>query len=118
MKNRCQLREEFRKGVKLIPVVIGPRGQFYKKSWRDVTRIFGIQSSKASRQEALGVAPILKNDLDPEKASLVISLLKGLAFRAAVSTAQNARKWQELQREHWNQNVLASRVTIERPSRG
>ena len=118
MKNRCQLREEFRKGVKLIPVVIGPRGQFYKKSWRDVTRIFGIQSSKASRQEALGVAPILKNDLDPEKASLVISLLKGLAFRAAVSTAQNARKWQELQREHWNQNALASRVTIERPNRG
>ena len=118
MKNKCQLREEFKKGVKLIPVVIGPRGQFYSKSWRDVTRIFGIQSSKASRQEALGVAPILKNDLDPEKASLVISLLKGLAFRAAVSTAQNARKWQELQREHWNLNELASRVTIERPKRG
>ena len=100
MKNNCKLREEFRKGVKLIPVVIGPRGQFYEKSWR----------------EALGVDPVLKNDLDPEKASLVISLLKGLAFRAAVSTAQNARKWQELQREHWNHNEVASRVTIERPN--
>ena len=116
MKYKCKLRGEFKKGVKLIPVVIGPRGQFYEKSWKDVTRLFGIQSSKASRQEALGVDPLLKNDLDPEKASLVISLLKGLAFRAAVSTAQNARKWQELQREHWNHNEVASRVTIERPN--
>ena len=82
------------------------------------SEIFGIQSSKASKQEATGVAPLLKNDLDPEKASLVISLLKGLAFRAAVSTAQNARKWQELQREHWNQNELVSRVITERPNRG
>ena len=118
MKRKCKLNKEFRKGVKLIPMVIGPRGQFYKKSWRDITRLLGIPSSKASRQEAVGVAPVLKNDLDPEKASLVISLLKGLAFRAAVSTAQNARMWQEHQREHWNLNELVSRVVIERPNRG
>ena len=118
MKRKCKLNKEFRKGVKLIPMVIGPRGQFYKKSWRDITRLLGIPSSKASRQEAVGVAPVLRNDLDPEKASLVISLLKGLAFRAAVSTAQNARMWQEHQREHWNLNELVSRVVIERPNRG
>ena len=118
MKKNCQLSKEFTKGVKLIPVVIGPRGQFYKNSWRDITRLLGIPSSKASRQEAVGVAPLLRNDLDPEKASLVISLLKGLAFRAAVSTAQNARMWQEHQREHWNLNELVSRVVIERPNRG
>ena len=66
----------------------------------------------------MGVAPILRNSLDPEKASLAISLLKALAFRVAVNTANNARKWQVLQRERWNQNERASRVTIERPKRG
>ena len=30
----------------------------------------------------------------------------------------NVRKWQELQREHWNLNELVSRVVIERPNRG
>ena len=118
MEESCKLRKEFKEGVKLIPVVIGPRGQFQKKSWQDLTQLLGIESAKASRQESMGVAPILRNSLDPEKASLAISLLKALAFRVAVNTANNARKWQALQRERWNQNERASRVTIERPKRG
>ncbi len=118
MEESCKLRKEFKEGVKLIPVVIGPRGQFQKKSWQDLTQLLGIESAKASRQESMGGAPILRNSLDPEKASLAISLLKALAFRVAVNTANNARKWQALQRERWNQNERASRVTIERPKRG
>ena len=114
MRYKCKLYKEFKEGVKLIPVVIGPRGQFHTKSWQDLTRFFGIQSAKASKQEAVGVAPFIKNKKDPEMSAYLISLLKALAFRVAVDTAKSALKWQELQKERWDLNKKACGVTIVR----
>ena len=114
MRYKCKLYKEFKEGVKLIPVVIGPRGQFHTKSWQDLTRFLGIQSAKASKQEAVGVAPFIKNKKDPEMSAYLISLLKALAFRVAVDTAKSALKWQELQKERWDLNKKACGVTIVR----
>ena len=114
MKNHCELLPQFKEGVKLIPVVIGPRGQFYRKSWQDLTRLLDIENSKATKQELAGVAPLLLNKTVPEKALLAISLLKALAFRVAVTTASNAREWQSLQQERWNSH---SGVTITKPNK-
>ena len=61
----------------------------------------GIQSLQSTRLEDKGVSPVIGNDLSPEKTGAVISLLKGLAFRAAVRTAENAIEWQAIQKEHW-----------------
>jgi hypothetical protein len=97
-----------------IPVDIGSSGQFHKKSWQDLTRLFGNEDSKASKQEVMGVAPLLLNKTVPEKALLAISLLKALAFRVAVTTASNAREWQRLQQARWNSH---SGVTITKPNK-
>ncbi len=117
MKDNCELYKEFKEGVKLIPVVIGPRGQFLKKSWQDLTQLLGIPSAKASRLEALGIAPFMKNDKNPEQGAYLTSLLKALAFRVAVDTAKNALKWQELQQERWALNEKACKVTITRSTK-
>ena len=60
MKNKCKLYKEFKEVVKLIPVVICPRGQFHTKSWQDLTRFLGISSAKASKQEAEELPHLLK----------------------------------------------------------
>ena len=120
MKNNCELNPDYKEDIKLIPVVIGPRGQFYKKSWRSLTEYLGIRDPKATQLEAKGINPLFRNRTDPEMTSLTISLLKALAFRVAVDTAVNARTWQELYKRYWNhhvESVAASRVTIERPNR-
>ena len=60
-------------GTTLIPVVLGPRGQFYHRSLHDLLQFFGIQDPRATREEAMGGAPLLPNDTPPEKAFLTIS---------------------------------------------
>ena len=58
-KNICCVR------VQSIVILykISSRGQLHAKSWQDLTRFLGIQSAKASKQEAeaVGVAPFIKN---------------------------------------------------------
>ena len=52
--------------------------------------IIWYPSAKASKQEAVGDAPFIKNKKDPEMSVYLISLLKALAFRVAVDTAKSA----------------------------
>ncbi len=115
MEQRANLLLEFKQGVKFIPVVIGPRGQCMKKSWTDLKTLLGISDPDASKREQMGVASFFKNPTAPEKASLAISILKSLAFRVAVNTERNAKKWQVEQREYWNLN---EEVGITRLNRG
>ena len=105
MKDQSDLKERYRNEFKLIPVVIGPRGQFHRKSWKDLTELLGAQNSFEA------------NSLSPERVQLAISLLKALAFRVAVDTAHSARIWQERQKEWWGLNSPRSQVRIERPLR-
>ena len=99
-------------GITLIPVVLGPRGQFYKRSLRDLLQFFGIQDPNATREEAMGRAPLLPNDTPPEKAFLVISLLRALSFHVAVDTAAAAKKWQRLQKEFSERSRMIIRRSL------
>ena len=100
-------------GMTIIPVVVGPRGQYYHRSWRDLLQFLGIQDPNATREEAMGGAPLLTNDTPPEKAHLAISLLRASSFQVPVDTAAAAKKWQRTQREYWR----VSKVAIRRPRR-
>ena len=100
-------------GMTIIPVVLGPRGQYYHRSWRDLLQFLGIQDPNATREEAMGRAPLLTNDTPPEKAHLAISLLRASSFQVPVDTAAAAKKWQRTQREYWR----VSKVAIRRPRR-
>ena len=119
MKQKSVLKRDYTNN-KLIPVVIGPRGQFYKKSWQDLTNLLGINNSNASKLAAKGIQPEVRNSVPPELASKTISLLKALSFRVAVDTMQSAKEWQLRQQEYWRQTGRGSqnKVVIERPSRG
>ncbi len=119
MKQQSVLKRDYTNN-KLIPVVIGPRGQFYKKSWQDLTNLLGINNSNASKLAAKGIQPEVRNSVPPELASKTISLLKALSFRVAVDTMQSAKEWQLRQQEYWRQTGGGSqnKVVIERPSRG
>ena len=112
MKNYANLLPEFRDGCKLIPIVIGPRGQVHKKSLQDLTSFLGIPDPFATKLELQGIPPLLPNRTDPENALLAISLLKALSFRVAVDTAQCALEWQRMQKEHWIQSAIGSRQNV------
>ena len=109
MRNQAVLLPEFQDGCKIIPVVIGPRGQVLKRSLKDLTAFLGIPDPFATKLELQGVAPILPNRTDPEKALLAISLLKALSFRVAVDTARCALEWQRMQKEYRIQSAIGSR---------
>ena len=103
MKKSGDLLKQFNTGdIFIIPIVIGPRGQFFQKSWDDLTQCLGIDNIKACRQEIRGKSQLISSKQAPEKALFAISLLKALAFRVAVDTAIAARKWQSDQIERWN----------------
>ena len=91
-----------REGTTIIPVVIGPRGQFFTRSWNDLMRFLGMENPQAAREETYGLAPVMKNEATPERSAIAISLLKTLSFHVAVDTAVNALKWQCDQRKHWS----------------
>ncbi len=100
-------------GMTIIPVVVGPRGQYYHRSWRDLLQFLGIQDPNATREEVMGGAPSLLNDTPPEKAHQALSLLRASSFQVPVDTAAAAKKWQRTQREYWK----VSTVAIRRPRR-
>ena len=117
MKRKCKLNKEFRKGVKLIPMVIGPRGQFYKKSWRDITRYLDpkFQSVKTRSSRC---CPSIEKRFGSREGFISHLTLERPCLPCSGQHSTNVRMWQEHQREHWNQNELVSRVVIERPNRG
>ncbi len=87
--------------TRLIPVVIGPRGQFYSRSWSALLNFLGIESIQAIHEEMNGLAPLLRNETDPRKARMALAWLKALSFNVAVDTAVNALKWQQHQKRQW-----------------
>ena len=122
MKEHGKLKNDYTE-TRLIPVVIGPRGQFYSKSWTALTNFLGIKNTKATNLAALEDQPLNKNTTSPDLASKTISFLKALSFRVAVDTMRCARDWQDHQREHWREttsginNIRKRPVVIDRPVR-
>ena len=64
MKKSGDLLKQFNTGdIFIIPIVIGPRGQFFQKSWEDLTQCLGIDNIKACRKEIRGKSQLISSKL-------------------------------------------------------